>query len=181
MPGRCLLEDGSEYACLASDLDLTGAEIACAGMPSLGEHVICHLDGIGPVRGRVERVRPSRFRISLAVGEARRARIAARIAWQETRTGEQRAAPRLVPVHDRTLVRFEDGRTLPARIVDLSMVGVALRFEDAKDAKDAVPPDGTLIRVGLRYAVVVRPTATGFAARFRLPLSRETFNPETVL
>ncbi|SFL86769.1 PilZ domain-containing protein [Methylorubrum salsuginis] len=178
VPGRCLLEDGTEHACLASDLDADGAEIACSGKPGLGERVVCYLDGIGALRGRVERVRPSRFRIRLEVGAARRARILARIAWQEARTDEQRTAPRLVPVNDRTQIRLPDGRVVAARIVDLSMAGVALQLEAPADIP---PPVGAVVRVGLRYAAVVRPTETGFAARFRLPFSRETFSPEVVL
>lgn len=178
VPGRCLLEDGSEYACLANDLDAFGAEIVCAGQPAAGERVVCYLDGIGALRGRVDRVRPTRFHIALEVGEARRARIMARLAWQETQIGEQRAAPRLVPIHDRVQVHLRDGRSLPARIVDLSMVGVALSL---RLPAESLPPVGALIRVGLRYAVVARSLEGGFAARFRLPLSRETFNPETVL
>lgn len=178
LSGRCLLENGSEYACLASDLGPGGAVIACAGLPRLGETVVCYLDGIGAVRGRVGRVQPSRFHIALDVGEARLARILARLAWQETRTGELRAAPRIVPVNDRTQVCLPGGRVVAARIADLSMVGVALRVEAPETA---LPPVGTLIRVGLRYAVVARPLEGGFAARFRLPLNRETFNPETVL
>ncbi|GAB6841658.1 hypothetical protein JCM2811A_06590 [Methylorubrum rhodinum] len=176
--GRCLLEDGSEYACIASDLGPCGAVIACAGLPRVGERVVCYLDGIGAVRGRVDRVQPSRFHIGLDVGEARLARIMARLAWQEARTGEQRAAPRLVPVNDRTQVCLPGGRVVAARIADLSMVGVALQVEAPEEA---LPPVGALIRVGLRYAVVARALEGGFAARFRLPLSRETFNPEIVL
>lgn len=178
LTGRCLLEDGSEYACIASDLGPGGAVIACAGLPSVGERVVCYLDGIGAVRGRVDRVQPSRFRIGLEVGEARLARIVARLAWQETRTEEQRAAPRLVPMNDRTQVCLPGGRVVAARIADLSMVGVALRLESPDES---LPPVGAVVRVGLRYAVVARPLEAGFAARFRLPLSRETFNPETVL
>lgn len=176
--GRCLLEDGSEYACIASDLGPDGAVIACAGLPRVGERVMCYLDGVGAVRGRVSRVQPSRFHIALDVGEGRLARIMARLAWQETRTGEQRAAPRLVPVNDRTQVCLPGGRVVAARIADLSMVGVALRVEGADES---LPPVGALVRIGLRYAVVARAVEGGFAARFRLPLNRETFNPETVL
>lgn len=178
VPGRCLLEDGSEHACLASDLDASGAEIACTGKPGLGERVVCYLDGIGALSGHVDRVRPSRFHIGLDVGEARRNRILARIAWQGGRGSEQRATPRLVPLNDRTELCLPDRRVVAARIVDLSMAGVALQVEAPAET---LPPVGAVVRVGLRYAAVVRPTATGFAARFRLPFRRETFGPEVVL
>lgn len=176
--GRCLLEDGSEHPCLARDLDASGTDIASAARPGLGERVICYLDGIGALYGRVAWVEPSRFRLGFETGEARRTRAAARLAWHETRTGEQRRSPRLVPVNDRTELCLADRRVVGARITDLSMMGVALRVE-APD--DVLPPAGAVVRIGLRYATVVRPTARGFAARFRLPFTRETFDAGVIL
>lgn len=176
--GRCLLEDGSEHACLAQHLTTSGSDIACAARPGLGERVICYFGGIGALYGHVAWVERSRFRLGFDPGEARRDRIAARLAWHETRSGEQRRSPRLVPVNDRTELCLTDRRVAAARIIDLTMTGVALRVE-APD--DLLPPAGTVVRIGLRYATVVRPTAKGFAARFRLPFRRETFDSGVIL
>ena len=175
--GRCLLEDGAERRCRASAVTPDSAEIATAGETGLGGRVICYLDDIGAVSGRVNALRPWGFRLDLELGDVRRARVAARIAWHGARAGsERREAPRIVPIHAETLVHIDDDLAIAATILDLSMVGLALRL-----AEPVRPCIGTVVRVGLRYATVTRPIEDGFAARFKLPFTRATFHPGVIV
>ncbi len=66
-------------------------------------------------------------------------------------------------------LRFDTGRTIPARVIDISMSGVAL-------ATTTAPPIGTTVMVGSTPGRVVRYFEGGIGAQFMLPISPDRFH-----
>lgn len=181
--GHCLLPDGREYACSASSLSLVGAEFHLHADLHPGDAVTCRLDGVGLLQGHVAATSEGGFTMAFALTDARRERLAARIAWlsacAEGRV-EQRAAPRIVPTHPAVTVVFEDGFPIDGRLLDVSPFGAAIALDGRLR-----PFVGQTVKVGKRYAEVVRILESGeergMAVRFRLPFTPETFNPSALL
>ena len=180
--GHCLLPDGQEYACSARSLSLVGAELHLDANLAVGDAVTCQLDRIGFLRGHVTKASAGGFTVALDLTDARRERLAARIAWLSACADgrvEQRAAPRITPVHTDVTVVFEDGFPIEGRILDVSPFGAAIALDGRLR-----PFVGQTVKVGKRYAEVVRSLEgeeRGMAVRFRLPFTPETFNPTVVL
>lgn len=179
LPGRCLLPDGGEYPCIASRLSPVGADFRLTATTRAGAAVTCRLDRIGLLQGHVSDTSDGGFTMVFALTDARRERLAARIAWllacADGRV-EQRAAPRVVPVHTDVTVVFEGETAVEGRIMDLSPGGAAI----ALDAR-LQPIVGQTVKVGKRYGDIVRILEGGVAVQFRLPFMPETFNPSVVL
>ena len=73
------------------------------------------------------------------------------------------------------IVTAPDGRKLTARILDLSMAGVALETE-----MPGIGIGSTLV-IGSRKAMAVRKLAKGMAYQFQKPLPASAFDPDIVL
>lgn len=177
--GRCMLQGGDEYPCEARGLTLERAMLATRAPAEAGETVVCYLDNVGLVRGTVAACKPGGFLLALDVSDARRARIVARIDWHAARAREaveQRTAPRIVPVHRAVEVRLGEDLAVSGTVRDLSLSGAAIALDGR-----ARPFVGSIVRVGKRYATVVRLIEDGIAVQFKLPFIRETFNEHVVL
>jgi hypothetical protein len=87
---------------------------------------------------------------------------------------EDRRHERITPRVLTTVVKLENGREFPARIIDISMSGAAI-------AIDQKPPMGAPVTVGTTAAKVVRHFQNGAALEFRLPLSPDRFDENIIL
>ncbi|KQT46752.1 hypothetical protein ASG52_13695 [Methylobacterium sp. Leaf456] len=181
--GYCLLPDGREYACCATRLSPVGAEFQLNATLAAGDAVTCRLDRVGLLHGHFTAASESGFTMAFALTDARRERLAARIAWLSANADgrvEQRAAPRIVPARPEVTLVFDDGFPIDGRILDLSPFGAAIALDGRLR-----PLVGQTVKVGKRYAQVVRilegGPERGMAVRFRLPFTPETFNPSIVL
>ncbi len=180
--GHCLLPNGREYACSAHRLSPLGAEFQVNATMVAGDAVTCRLDRVGLLHGHVTDASERAFTLAFDLTDARRERLAARIAWLSACADgrvEQRAAPRIVPIHPEVVVTFEDGFPIEGRILDFSPFGAAIALDGRLR-----PFVGQTVKVGKRYAEVVRildGEVRGMAVRFRLPFAPETFNPSALL
>lgn len=174
--GRCMLSNGEEFVCEAIDASSRAMTIVAKRRVPIHEPVVCYLNQIGVVHGLVSHCVANGFVIELDVSADRRSQIAARLEWQATRTSEQRAAPRIVPIHRAVEVRLGDAALLQGVICDISLTGAAITLAEPID-----PVIGSIIRVGKRYATVVRLLTDGIAVQFKLPFVPETFSPYVVL
>ncbi len=88
-----------------------------------------------------------------------------------------RGAPRrrVKPNQDRVVVTPADGRKLTARVLDLSMTGVALETDLPNVGV------GSTVVIGSRKALAVRKLARGLAFQFEKPIPAAEFNPDIVL
>jgi len=79
-----------------------------------------------------------------------------------------------VPKQRQAVLTFENGPSLPARIIDLSRTGVAL------DA-DCIPAIGAVVRVGQLNGQVVRILDEGIAVHFDQPIPVQRFDEDIEL
>jgi hypothetical protein len=181
--GRVSVNQRPEEPCSADLINLDEILIRTKAGSRIDEPVLCRLDGIGLLSGRIGRLTRSGFTIVLDICAARRSRIAARVAWLVERRragGDQRATPRIVPHHRAVTIRFPDGRCVQGEIENLSKAGAKIALPD-EVAGLGPPPPSTLVLVGKRYAVVTRTDVNAIAVQFQLPFADETFNPEIML
>lgn len=169
---RALLPNGDEFLCLARNVTVRSADLLAKVRIEIGQPMVLHLDEIGLLHATVTEVLGQGFVVSLTVAAHRRDRIAAQLAWyagRASRRTELRGAPRIVPLHRQIEVRLGKTMVYDGTILNISMSGAAI----ALDA-DEVPFVGARLRVGTRYAKVVRLIPEGIAVEFE-----EAFTPGT--
>lgn len=177
--GRLSLDGGGDHPCQA---DITSPErvVITAAEPGRGgEAVLCRLDGIGLIAGHVASPTGTGFTLIPDLCEARRDRVAARLMW--LRNGiDQRAAPRIVPLHRTVVIRSAHDMIAEGEIDDLSKSGARIRLL-SPPASHRLWMQGLPVAVGKRFSVIVRTEPGRIAVRFHLPFSDETFNPSVIL
>jgi len=163
--GRYMLADHNEYACQTIDMSPGGIAFAAPVSGEIGERVVCYLEEIGRVEGNITRVIDGGFCISFAVTERKREKLAEKLTWLANRASlniaDGRTHNRHQPDHRETVVTFNDGKTVGCSIVDLSLGGASIAFDDEIDV--AV---GTQIRLGRTVGHVVRRHEAGVSIRF---------------
>ena len=108
----------------------------------LGERVVLYLEHIGRIEGVIARHPKGGFAIQLSATPRKRDKIASQLTWLANREmlglPEGRTHERIVPKQPAVVVRLESGREIKARVIDISMSGVAL-------ASLSAPPLGTTL------------------------------------
>ncbi|KQT45419.1 pilus assembly protein PilZ [Methylobacterium sp. Leaf456] len=171
--GRYMLADRREYPCQTVDMSPGGVRLTCAVLGSVGERVVLYLEQIGRLEGVIVRHPPGGFAMQLNATPRKRDKIASQLMWLSNRDGlglpEGRTHERLVPTNPGVQLRLDGGRTITARVIDISMSGVAL-------ATTTTPPIGTAVMVGSTPGRVVRYFEGGIGAQFMLPISPDRFH-----
>ena len=172
--GRVLLASGDEFSCTATLLLPPIGIVFVRAKRSLSEVVVCALDNVGILVGQVTEVQSTGFRVAFRIKDHRREKIAARLEWhsaQAHRSSQLRRAPRLVPVHRSVEVRFAEAVAISGTILDISMSGAAIALRRNPGAFV-----GGLVRIGSRFATVVRAMEGGIAVQFVEPFTAENFD-----
>jgi len=173
--GRYMLADHNEYACQTIDMSPGGIAFAAPVSGEIGERVVCYLEEIGRVEGNITRVIDGGFCIGFIVTERKREKLAEKLTWLANRASlniaDGRTHNRHQPDHRETVVTFNDGKTVGCSIVDLSLGGASIAFNDEIDV--AV---GTQIRLGRTIGHVVRRHESGVSIRFVGTPDLEGFN-----
>lgn len=171
--GRYMLSDRREYPCQTVDMSPGGVRVTCAVIGAVGERVVLYLEQIGRLEGLIVRHPPHGFAMQLNATSRKREKIASQLMWLANRESlglpEGRTHERLVPINPGVQLRLDGGRTIPARVIDISMSGVAL-------ATTTAPPIGTPVMVGSTPGRVVRYFEGGIGAQFMLPISPDRFH-----
>lgn len=169
-----MLASGHEFPCLARNISVAAVEIVGETEVEVGQVVICSLDNIGLLPGRVLGRTPTGFVMTLNLPAERRARVTARLEWHAeklAREADLRRAVRIVPVHRSVEVRLGERIVLPGTIRNISLSGAAIELGEV-----ALPFVGAHVRVGSRYATVVRHIENGIAVHFLEPFSAGAFD-----
>lgn len=172
--GRAMLAGGTEFPCRVEHISLQAVEIVAKPRVEVGQIVVCSLDYIGILPGKVSKLTAQGFILDLRIPEDRRGRVATRLEWHAKRClqhAELRGAPRIVPKHREVEVRLGENIVLPGTILNISLSGAAIDL-----STDALPFVGTRVRVGARYASVVRLIPRGIAVQFVDPIAASVFN-----
>lgn len=171
--GRYMLSDRREYPCQTVDMSPGGVRLTCAVKGEIGERVVLYLEFIGRIEGVVARHTPGGFAVRLAATLRKRDKLASQLTWLANREvlglPEGRSHERVVPDKPGVTLKLENGREVPARIIDISLSGAALSCT-------ATPPMGSLVTVGSTPGRLVRVFEGGFGVQFLLPLSPDRFH-----
>jgi hypothetical protein len=171
--GRFMLADRREYPCQTVDMSPGGVRLTCAVRGEVGERVVLYLEHIGRIEGRIARHCADGFAVQLNATPRKRDKLASQLTWLANREmlglPEGRSHERLVPTQPGVILRIDGGNEVQARLIDISMSGVAI-------ASPLAPPLGTLVTVGSTPGRLVRYFDGGFGVQFLLPLSADRFH-----
>ena len=171
--GRYMLADRREYPCQTVDMSPGGVRLTCAVQGEVGERVVLYLEHIGRIEGIIARLCADGFAVQLNATPRKRDKLASQLTWLANREmlglPEGRSHERLVPTQPGVTLRIDGGTEVQARLIDISMSGVAI-------ASPLAPPLGTLVTVGSTPGRLVRYFDGGFGVQFLLPLSADRFH-----
>ena len=162
LPGRYMLEDGSEHTCMCVDISVGGVRLQAAQAGPWGSRVIAYIDGIGRIEGYIVRRALGWFALESRVTARKGERVQERIAWlasAETSEISDRRGKDREPVHRQSALFTLDGRQHVAQLTDISREGAALLTEAPVEVDDRV-------RLDSRRARVARVFPGGVALKF---------------
>ncbi|WP_457107444.1 PilZ domain-containing protein [Methylobacterium sp. P5_C11] len=171
--GRFMLADRREFPCQTVDMSPGGVRLTCAVQGEIGERVVLYLEHIGRIEGVIARTCADGFAVQLNATPRKRDKLSSQLTWLANREmlglPEGRSHERLVPTNTAVTLRLESGREIKARLIDISMSGVAISC--------LVPvPLGAAVTVGSTPGRLVRYFEGGFGVQFLLPLSPDRFH-----
>lgn len=176
--GRYMLADRHEYPCQTVDMSPGGVRLTCAVLGSLDERIVLYLENIGRIEGVIARFPPGGMAVRLNATQRKRDKIASQLTWLANRETlglpEGRTHERLTPHQPNVVLKLESGREVSARIIDVSMSGVALTTA-------TTPPIGASLMVGRTPGRVVRYFEGGIGVSFMLPISPDRFHDGLLL
>jgi hypothetical protein len=176
--GRYMIEDRREFPCQTIDVSVGGLALTAPVRGAIGEKIVAYLETLGRIEGQVVRHLDHGFAMTALLSAAKREKTVNKLMWlinrQDLDLPEDRRGERVEPEETETLIRLPNGAKFPARILDLSISGVAV-------ASEPRPPVGSMLHVGSRPARVVRHFDEGLALEFALPLSYDVFDRNLVL
>lgn len=158
-----MLADRREFPCQVINMSPGGVAMLAPGIGNVGERVVAYLDHIGRVEGKITRLLDNGFAMTVSATPRKRDKLAAQLTWLANRQilnlPEDRRHDRIVPRNPTAILKFDDGRSLTCRIIDLSLSGAAL-------AAEIKPLVGEAVTLGRVQARVVRHLEEGFAIEF---------------
>ncbi len=158
-----MLADRREFPCQVINMSPGGVAMLAPGTGNVGERVVAYLDHIGRVEGKITRLLDNGFAMTVSATPRKRDKLAAQLTWLANRQilnlPEDRRHDRIVPRNPTAILKFDDGRSLTCRIIDLSLSGAAL-------AAEIKPLVGEAVTLGRVQARVVRHLEEGFAIEF---------------
>jgi hypothetical protein len=149
-------------------------EISFKGKVSPGQVVVCCLDNVGILVGKVNEITPRGILLDFLIRESRREKLAARLDWHAAhavRAAQLRRAPRIVSLHPMVERRLAETVSFTGTILDISLSGAAIVLRPNPGLFV-----GTLLRVAGRSATVVRAIEDGVAVQFVELFSTDAFD-----
>lgn len=147
------------------DLSASGLGFHFTERIELGDNIVAHVDGGARLEGDVVRLFDGGFAISLALSEHKRARLAETLKRAAVRgealgqlTLERRLAARVTGMRQSVICETAD-RKIPARIIDMSLTGVAIEV-------DATIEMEAMVVIGKMRGVVVRREGKVYGVQF---------------
>ncbi len=162
LPGRYMLEDGSEHPCICIDVSVGGVRLRADNAGPWGSRVVAYIDGVGRIEGYIVRRAPGWFALESRITPRKGERVQERIA-QISEAEPARDASHVSPPRDRAgrqvYLTTSDGRRYDAEIADITRQGAAVLTA-------AQPEIDERVRLESRSARVERRFPGGLALRF---------------
>jgi hypothetical protein len=161
--GRFMLEDRREYPCQVAEMSPGDMVLVAPVSGAVDERVIAYVDHLGRLEGKIARLLPNGFAMTVAATLRKRDKLAAQLTWLANRhildLPEDRRHDRLQPRNPTTQVILPSGVNLTCRIIDMSQSGAGI-------ASEQKPEIGAKVTIGRTPARVVRHIENGFAVEF---------------
>ncbi len=178
LAGRYMTADRTEYPCQSIDISPGGLALAAPVRPEKGSRVVVYMDSVGRMEGTITRHLEDGFALQLNAPALKREKLADQLTWLANRGSlgmpEDRRHDRIEPRVRNTIVKLADGKEYPAKIIDISLSGVAVMV-------DIKPEMGTLVTVGKTVGRVVRIFDGGIALEFTRLLNEALFDEDIQL
>jgi hypothetical protein len=176
--GRYMLSDRREFPCQTIDMSPGGVALFAPVKGAVAERVVVYLDQLGRIEGVIARHLDNGFALALNVPLKKREKLAEQLTWLANRHAlgmpEDRRHERIVPSLIRSSLKLPEGAEYLAKIIDVSLSGVAIHV-------DAQAPLGTIVAIGQTQGRVVRHFEGGLAVEFLRPLPLDAFDENIVL
>jgi hypothetical protein len=161
--GRYMLADRREFPCQVINMSPGGMAVIAPVSGVTGDRVIAYVDHLGRLEGKVARLFPNGFAMTISATARKRDKLAAQLTWLANRSilslPEDRRHGRIVPRNPVGRLIMPNGVNLTCRIIDVSESGAGI-------ATDQRPPIGALVTLGTVQGRVVRHLEEGFAIEF---------------
>ncbi|RYE08689.1 MAG: hypothetical protein EOP22_12255 [Hyphomicrobiales bacterium] len=155
--------DVEVYACRTQSISAAAVSITAPVAGDPGEWLTARFDGIGIVRGTIERHIDDGFVFDIVASDQHRAKLAAKIDWLKKKSvrkqNDQRDFRRFQPRDPRSTLGLQDGRVAKCFVIDMSRSGAAVSCQ-------YVPQVGEQLVLGTLICHVVRRLDVGFAVQF---------------
>jgi PilZ domain-containing protein len=158
---RYMLSDGREFPCQITDISPGGVAIAAVTSGSRNERVVVYADHLGRIEGKIARLLPNGFAMTIFATTEKRDKLAARLTWLANRDllDEQRRYNRVVPRDPSSTLTLPNGTCLPCIVISISSSGAAIASKNKL-------PVGMLTALGTIQSRVVRHIEGGFLVDF---------------
>ena len=151
------------YACRTQSISATSIAITAPVKGAEGEWLTARFDGLGIVRGCVERRTGDGFVFQVSATPEERTKLAASIAWLKSqrthKETDKREHRRFRPRDPRSQLRIGDGEPMNCFVIDLSRGGAAVSAATR-------PEIGEIVTLNTLAGKVVRHLDVGFAMKF---------------
>ena len=159
LPGRYMLEDGTEYPCECIDISVSGVRLRATVAGPWGSRVVVYVDGIGRLEGYIVRRAIGWFALEVHNTARKGERVQERIAWLLEAANVERRGPSRKFVRRDVALETQDGSRRAAQLTDITREGAALLTEGDYEV-------GQRLRLDNRDAQVVRSFPGGVALQF---------------
>lgn len=162
VPARFLCRGGEEMVGHLMDISQGGLAIATDARPPLGAETVLYVEELGRMQGKVVRHLAAGFAVEFEASDAKRERLAARLAWIADKDGAEPPPSEITLSPQPTgPARFtlDTGEELECRVLDMSVDGVWLQVSPR-------PPIGEIIQIGRMKGRVSRHHQSGVAIEF---------------
>src|SRR6202011_3196425 len=120
-----MLADRREFPCQVVDMSPGDIAVEAPVTGEPGQRVVAYIDHLGRLEGRITRVSPTGFAMSISATPRKRDKLAAQLTWLANRhilgLPEDREHERIVPRNPRATMVTPDGTTALCRIIDMSL------------------------------------------------------------
>lgn len=161
--GRYMLPTKQEYPCQVLDISPGGVSFLAPETSLVGDMVIAYIDHVGRVEGRIARLIPNCFAMTIEATARKRDKLASQLTWLANRhvlgLPEDRRHERILPRNPMSRLTLPDGSVQACRLIDLSLSGAAISLQNR-------PTVGTPVLLGRIRARIVRHLEAGIALEF---------------
>jgi PilZ domain len=157
-----------EFQCVVKKIASEFIELTAPITGSVGEWVVAYFDSFGQFEGPITHTYQNYFVMWIVATAEKRKKIASKIAWaKDKKSHNRRRHERFVPRNPDAILHFSDGRSMPCKIIDYSISGVAVSADSSVEV-------GAVIKVGNIIGQVIRRFSEGFTVKFLIVQNSQT-------